>query len=319
MQGGQKEFAGTSIFSRCRSPGAFTLVELLVVIGIIAVLIAILMPALSVARQSANRTACASKLHQICVAAQLHASDHQGYYPLAGVLPGYDPVGLDDVYSTKYDYVTIYSQDGLPLTPAPIIVSLARDMSYRNALDDPDVQSMNAKLADPTGLSRNFLCPSQASVADDVVQFPWMFYCIAPNGTLSYWVRESYVFNEAVCGWGAAPDVDNRFRGRVSLIHQAAATMFVADGLMGDPADGRHLDPNGVQATATLYNTIPYPPVTLADAFKGDGNPGDIAGDSESFDLVRHRGKINIGFCDGHVETRDISIKALSNAFLLAP
>ncbi len=67
---------------------AFTLVELLVVIGLIATLLAILTPTLAGARRSADSTACASSLRQIYLAQHLYAADHQGRF--AGITSSAD-------------------------------------------------------------------------------------------------------------------------------------------------------------------------------------------------------------------------------------
>jgi prepilin-type N-terminal cleavage/methylation domain-containing protein len=65
-----------------RSKG-FTLVELLVVISVTAVLMAILMPALSKAQQQGKTVVCLSNLRQMAIASQVYINNNDGYYPIA--------------------------------------------------------------------------------------------------------------------------------------------------------------------------------------------------------------------------------------------
>ena len=64
----------------------FTLIELLVVIAIIAILAAMLLPALSAARERAKATQCTAKLKDLGMAAQFYGQDYQGYIPGLGAV-----------------------------------------------------------------------------------------------------------------------------------------------------------------------------------------------------------------------------------------
>jgi prepilin-type N-terminal cleavage/methylation domain-containing protein len=89
---------------------AFTLVELLVVIGIIAILISILLPTLGRARESAKRTQCLSNLRQIAVLMNMYANQFKGTVPV-----GYSGVSSGSVNESSNYYLSRSSGgSGLP-------------------------------------------------------------------------------------------------------------------------------------------------------------------------------------------------------------
>ena len=103
-----------------RRTHAFTLVELLVVIAIIAVMISVLMPALSKARKAANRVTCLSNLRQIRIGVSCYSRDYKGWLPIAS----YDFLTHDHVlwsgavahylrvpyYTEFYSHLTLYPE-----------------------------------------------------------------------------------------------------------------------------------------------------------------------------------------------------------------
>jgi prepilin-type N-terminal cleavage/methylation domain-containing protein len=79
---------------RSRAVAAFTLIELLVVIAIIAILAALLLPALSRAKDRARRIACVSNLRQLGLGSMLYAQDNRGHLTGPSWQAGYVPVNI---------------------------------------------------------------------------------------------------------------------------------------------------------------------------------------------------------------------------------
>jgi prepilin-type N-terminal cleavage/methylation domain-containing protein len=76
-----KHVEGTIECKRGSCRHGFSLIELLVVIGIFTLLVALLLPSLRAARDSANRTKCAAQLRQVGTAFQLYANENRGSLP----------------------------------------------------------------------------------------------------------------------------------------------------------------------------------------------------------------------------------------------
>ena len=98
-----------------REPRAagFTLVELLVVIGIVAVLVALLLPAIQKSRYEARVTACAARLQQFSAALNAYAIDQKGRLPRFDVAA--DPVAAANLWDVSKEFYDLFrTRYGLP-------------------------------------------------------------------------------------------------------------------------------------------------------------------------------------------------------------
>ncbi|MCK4849814.1 MAG: prepilin-type N-terminal cleavage/methylation domain-containing protein [Phycisphaerae bacterium] len=231
-----------------RSTAAFSLIELLVVVAIIALLTSILVPALSQARESANKTLCAANLHGLALANCLYAGDHNGFF-----VPG--------------------AQDMTGFSPG-----LFRWHGYRPTVNDPFDPSKGP-------LSPYFLdgkmkqCPSfQDFVQEGSSAFE--------SGGGGYGYNNDYVGSRT--RWGG-----NITTGaRTTDIHGLINVIMFADAAMARADDGEYL----------IEYSFVQPPYWL------NGQKvmfvWGLATPSIHF---RHGGLANIAWCDGHVDSREMS------------
>lgn len=141
---------------------ALTLIELLVVIAVISVLIALLLPAVQAARESARRTQCANHLKQIALAALNYESSQQ-------VLP---PSGLGRLHHDNEFNVDVFNPFSFPQKAgwAALVLPYLEEASLADSLN-LDIPITAQPVGVPESRPAIYACPSDAA-SDRVFQHP---------------------------------------------------------------------------------------------------------------------------------------------------
>lgn len=129
---------------------AFTLIELLVVVAIIAVLMAILLPSLSGAREQARSTACLSNQRQLGTISNMYISENSDYV-VPALLVNWTAPGTGDVRETWF---TIFSYSGYLPTDTPFLSTLSSTkVGTRGMLVCPSGLSDHTSYASPAPIT----------------------------------------------------------------------------------------------------------------------------------------------------------------------
>ena len=269
--------SASSPIARARRAAAFTLVELLVVIGIIAVLISILLPTLSRAREAANVAACMSNLRQIGMAAAMYANEQKGNTTLP-IICAWAPVKGGNLQTVYWPNILVqmgYLKDRN--------VYPSKDITGRTALVCPStpIQDVQAWLPNPTDNYDGIQCYDyDRSGSGDVLRTFTSYGLIGgnyPGPTAADPQRWRYPC--APLGLMSSNDPTVALRpAKLSQIKKPSDTVMACDGI----------------------------------GFNPFGNPARMASQrhatrSQPYQITRwqYTGRLNMLFFDGHVVTFD--------------
>lgn len=312
----EMKFPLTADRSLTPSPRAgFTLVELLVVIGIIALLLSLLLPALAGSRRTARSMVCLSNLRQIGGLAAGWAVDHENFLPLDGeiVLPpdtgGANslPRALRDSARRRYSYTR--DEDWFPSavspptreSPTPFHVALAQRMlELHDPLDfgTPGFWASGTEPAFPT-LSL-FHCPEAAHhpLQEATPQGTPSLYMGIDDTMYStpWWTTLGYATNGGLLGYHYDQRAAHRrYGGQLARVKSASRLVLNGD------AGGGGMVWLPVRNRETSH-------VTLREVWLGS-NEVERQWTDATLDLGRHRGRINLGFVDGHAASIPLNDK----------
>ncbi len=278
-----------------------TLVELLVVVGIVGLLIGLLLPVLYGVRHRALSVRCSANLAGIGSLVRAVAADAHGCVPVAGrVIVGDLSMSnrLSQAIGDSARRQNLYVSS--PVVPgaeeiAPTQAVLA---AYQTTSRLPKVGLLTISALDAFPKQMELLrCPANAERASSD-----MALVVTVVGTGQYasgWGFSSdYIFNEWICGRnmigkGWPNGKIDRARSPSTLVLATDASTLV--------------NGSGWWQVSESDST----PLAISSFLSTDPNT-----DVRLFDRKRHRGKLNVLFADGHVEALDISQPALSRAML---
>jgi prepilin-type processing-associated H-X9-DG protein len=220
---------GRHIRSDLQGNTAFTLVELLVVIGLIAILIALLMPALGRAREAARTVACASNIRQIGIASLVYANRNQGYLPIP----------VDDVNLTGgRPESAIWSTDTggiLDFTQGTLIPDLGGPQVAEQLFRCPTEEEPRSLSARFLLRGRNFSYVFNAEVVDSFnMRTGWKSKRVnqirrSARKVLLYENGDSAGLNSTPVGYDVPPSAEV-CRMVIALRHHNRSNVFYADG-----------------------------------------------------------------------------------------